>query len=552
MTIKLLRHVLTAALSASLLLCAVPSTAQENNAGAKPSAGASLLATDIVSRAASAMGGIERLRAAKSITLNGYGQYAYMWGGGRIDGSATAPEKYIAANALVRVYDLEHGRFQAQERRNMLFPFLEPFGHSFLPIDQRLDGNVAYDVMAGQPARQARRTETPLWNDGVHMRRMWMMNNPAVLVRAMSENGAKLSAPRAENGLQVIDLTLAEGDKLSAGFRSDGLPAFVRWTDPHPNLGQVAFTTWLSGWGAWDGADGIRLPTGYTTRLDWRDVEYFKLYVDAYKVNAPIPDLAAPSSVSAAMEPPSNPVRALTSVPVGRGIWRINNGSTVVEFKDHLVLFELGVLPDEAKATLAYARDLGHGKPIRYLVASHNHFDHTLGLRQAVAEGITVIQRPSTLAQFQETVSRSAPDYPDDLARSPQPFKTRVMGDHLRLQDDTQTLDLYWGRNNGHMADVVFAYAPEQKVMMEGDLVTAAYQWQNWADTFRDVTTYYKLDVEKISPVHSVWKEHPDVLTRAQAEELLQGGVKRSRERCDSEGAKGNFIPGCPIQSKYY
>ncbi|WP_332877104.1 MBL fold metallo-hydrolase [Massilia sp. S19_KUP03_FR1] len=250
-------------------------------------------------------------------------------------------------------------------------------------------------------------------------------------------------------------------------------------------------------------------------------------------------------------EPPSNPVRELTSVPVGHGIWRINNGTTVVECGDHLVLFELAVLPDEAKATLAFARKLGRGKPIRYLVASHNHFDHTLGLRQAVAQGIPVIQRPTTLAQFHETISRAAPDYPDDLARSPQPFKTHVMGDHLRLQDSTQTLDLYWGRSNGHMADVIFAYAPEQKVMMEGDLVTAAYEWQNWPDTFRDVTAYYKLDVQKISPVHAVWKAHPDVLIKAQAEQLLQAGTKRARERCEREVKNRNYIPGCPIQSKY-
>lgn len=543
-----LRNTLAASLFSTLFVFSFPAVSQQTGAAVVPS----IQPASVVQRAASAMGGLERLQAANSITLNGYGQYAYMWGGGRIDGSVHAPEKYIAANALSRVYDLKNGRFQAQERRNMLFPFLEPFGHSFMLLDQRLDGDVAYDVNGEKFVRQARRSETPLWNDGVHMRRMWMMNNPAVLVRAMSAPATRLSEPKQENGLTVIDATLAEGDKLSAGFQPDGLPAFVRWSDPHPNLGQVTFTTWFSGWVAWDGADGIRLPLGYTTRLDWRNIEYFKVYVDSYKVNAPIPDLAAPAATKAADEPPSNPVRQLTSVPAGRGIWRINNGTTVVEFSDHLVLFELGVLPDEAKATLAYARKLGHGKPVRYLVASHNHFDHTLGLRQAVAEGITVIQRPTTLEQFQETINRPAPDYPDDLARSPKPFKQKVMGDRLRLQDKTQTLDIYWGRQNGHMADVVFAYAPEQKVMMEGDLVTAAYEWQNWPDTFRDVTAYYKLDVLKISPVHSVWKAHPDVLTKAQAEELLQAGTRRARERCASEIGQGNYIPGCPIQSKYY
>lgn len=38
---------------------------------------------------------------------------------------------------------------------------------------------------------------------------------------------------------------------------------------------------------------------------------------------------------------------------------------------------------------------------------------------------------------------------------------------------------------------------------MEGDLVTAALDWQHWPDGFRDVVGKYKLDVERISPVHN-------------------------------------------------
>jgi len=49
-----------------------------------------------------------------------------------------------------------------------------------------------------------------------------------------------------------------------------------------------------------------------------------------------------------------------------------------------------------------------------------------------------------------------------------------------------------------------------------------------------------------------VWREHPDVLTYEQAEELLKGGTERARQHCAEELAKGNYWPGCPIQSKYY
>jgi glyoxylase-like metal-dependent hydrolase (beta-lactamase superfamily II) len=251
---------------------------------------------------------------------------------------------------------------------------------------------------------------------------------------------------------------------------------------------------------------------------------------------------------------PSYPVQPVTSTKVADGVWRINQGgTTVVEFKDHLVLFELGQNVRQAKAVLAYARTLAPGKPIRYLIPSHNHFDHTSGLRQAVAEGITIIGRPASGVQFREVAAHAAPDFPDDLAKAPKPLKFMPVAEHMRLQDETRTLDIYWGRANGHMADVVFAYGPKEKVMMEGDMVTAAYEWQHWPDTFRDVIAYYKLDVDRISPVHSVYPDHPtQILTHAQAEELLKGGTERAKKHCADELAKGVYHPGCPVQSKYY
>lgn len=535
------------ALAAAVVPLSLPALAQDHTAHA-PAA----TAQQVVARAVAALGGAEKLAMIHTITAHGYAQYAYMWGGGRIDGSDHAPGKYLAANDLTRTYDLDNDRFRMRERRNMLFPFLAPFGHSFALNDMRLDGDVVYDVQGENAVRQAVRNEGALLNDGVHMRRMWMLNNPAVLLRRMQAAGTQLSAPRTEGDNTVIDITLAEGDRLSAGFAADGKPAFVRWGNWHANLGQVQFTTWYSGWVAWDGQGGLLLPLGYETRLDWRNIDYFKMYVDAYEVNTQIDDLAAPAAVRAAPVPPDNAQRPQTNVQIGPGLWRISNGTTVVEFADHLVLFELGVNPDAARAVLAYARNLAPGKPIRYLVASHGHFDHTAGLRQAVAEGITIIQRPSTLQQIREMVERPAPDYPDDLARNPQPFRFITMDEHLRLQDATRTLDLYWGRNNGHMADVVFGYVPEAHLMMEGDMVSAAYEWAHWADAFRDSIAYYGLTVDTVSPVHTMGEISPDLLTHAQVEELLSGGVRRAREHCAQRLAQGNYWPGCPVQSKYY
>jgi hypothetical protein len=108
------------------------------------------------------------------------------------------------------------------------------------------------------------------------------------------------------------------------------------------------------------------------------------------------------------------------------------------------------------------------------------------------------------------------------------------------------TLDLYWGRTNNHMAYSVFVYAPESKIMAEGDIATAAFDYQWWPDAYMDAIEHYKLDVETLSPVHMDVMKHADVI------ELIKGGVQRARERCAAELAKGNYFPGCPVQTRRY
>jgi hypothetical protein len=121
----------------------------------------------------------------------------------------------------------------------MLFPFLAPFGHSWAVITQVLDGDIAYDVTAGKTVRVAREGDGALQVDGVHARRMLMMTNPVVLVRALMDPATQLSAPRRQGTLNVIDVTLKPGDRVTAAFASTGLPAWIRWAGRQTNVGQM-------------------------------------------------------------------------------------------------------------------------------------------------------------------------------------------------------------------------------------------------------------------------------------------------------------------------
>jgi glyoxylase-like metal-dependent hydrolase (beta-lactamase superfamily II) len=526
---------------------------------AAPSASQPAASRQLVAATAAALGGEARVRAVRNISMQGFGHYAYQAGGGEIAGSEHAPLKLIAANDLHRVTDLEHGRFQMSERRSYLFPFLAVNAYNFPLWDMRLDGdiawNAAYTAAFGgppgpQPPRRIAREITGVDADGVHARRMWMMNNPVVLVRAAMDAGTTLSAPRREGAYLVVDLTLAQGDHLSAGFAADHLPAFVRWATPQVDLGQVTYTTWFSGYGSFG---GLMMPMGYDTRLDWRDIDYLKVYVDGYDVDGEIADLAAPAAVRDMPEPPSVNVRPVSAEKIADHLWRLTpGGTTVIEFKDHVTLYEMDVDSPQAKAVIEFARKLVPGKPVTQLIVSHQHFDHVAGLRQSVAEGLAVIAHRPNEQVFREMATHPAPEFPDDLARAPKPLKFIPVDDKLVLSDETMSVWVLWMRNNIHMADGVVAYAPAQKVIMEGDVATAAAIWQFWPDSLRDIIDHYGLDVELDSPVHSISPEHPGVLTMAQVDELIKAGTDRARKLCADQLANGTWMAGCPVRSKRY
>ncbi|MBB6096460.1 glyoxylase-like metal-dependent hydrolase (beta-lactamase superfamily II) [Povalibacter uvarum] len=499
----------------------------------------------VLERAAKSLGGLERINGVKNITLVGYGQYVYQFGGGNIGPEVNAPMKYQAANDMRRVYDLGNNRFLQQERRNFLFPFAAVFGHSYQQVNLFLDGDVAFDInREGKKQRIPGWSEGVLQHDGVHMRRMWMMNNPVVAVRAALAKGAKLSNVRSEDKSKVVDIQIAEGDRMSMAFSDQsGLPTWIRWNNPHDNLGEITYTTYFSGFVPYG---GLMLPLGYVTKTDWRNIDYLKVYVDDYIIDGEIPDLVAPPEVRSADVPASRVLRPLEVESIAKGIWRINTGTIVFEFKDHLTLFELGGSRHQAKAVIEKARSLVPGKPVTEVIVSHAHFDHVAGIRQAIAEGLTVISRRNNEIIFQDMASHRAKEFPDDQDRNQRPLKFVPVDERLRLSDNTMSVDIYWARANIHMAEAIFAYVPAAKVMVEGDIATAAVDYQFWADNYMDNIEYYKLDVETLAPVHMQTMKQAEVL------EMVKGGVQRARERCAAELAKGNYFPGCPVVSKRF
>ncbi len=116
-----------------------------------------------------------------------------------------------------------------------------------------------------------------------------------------------------------------------------------------------------------------------------------------------------------------------------------NHHSVVIEFSDHLTLFEVPTSEARAKAVIEEARSLAFGKPLTEVIVSHHHFDHSAGIRTAAAEGLAIITQQGNLAFFKDLLARPHTIVPDELAMSlaPPPVQIKVVDDEVTLKDDS-------------------------------------------------------------------------------------------------------------------
>ena len=103
------------------------------------------------------------------------------------------------------------------------------------------------------------------------------------------------------------------------------------------------------------------------------------------------------------------------------------------------------------------------------------------------------------------------------------------------------TLDIYEVVKHNHMANAVFAFAPESRTFIEADLATPANQFSFWAEAYEDNLEYYGLDVAMVSPNHVAAP-----MTHEETIEWIRQGVPAALARCEQFDELGRNLPGCP------
>jgi len=500
----------------------------------------------LVTRAAEALGGRERVMALKTLQIVGYGELAYFDGGGNITGDPAAPQKWQKALEYRRTIDLEHWRTRVQQRLKMDFVFASTVGQLGLNrTNETLDGDIAYNIGGGFLAAPQAGTPQPqpAGVAAARQRRVELLAHPITIVRAALDPTSKLSNLRKQGNQQLVDITVRQGDTLTLAVDgTTNLPAWVSYVGPHVNLGDVTYRTAFVGY---EPEKGVQLPTAFATSIDWRNVVHSKLDVDRNIVDEPIEDLSAPASVRSAplsQGAPGGNDANRQPIKVADHVWYLN-GNSFFEFDDHITMFEANRQDAALQAILQVVNALVPGKRVTQVIQSHHHFDHTVGLRAAVAEGLTIISRRGNEGIFREMVARPATLFPDALGRNPKPLKFIPVDDHLKLKDSTNEVDIYHLVGNYHMADGVIAHVPASRLLVEGDLTTQNWDYNWWGDSLMNNIQYRKIKVDTHLAVHG---QKP--LPLSEVVSAIERQVRNTQAFCRRAAEAQFFQLGCPMQ----
>ncbi len=150
--------------------------------------------------------------------------------------------------------------------------------------------------------------------------------------------------------------------------------------------------------------------------------------------------------------------------------------SVLVEFADHLMLIEAPQSEARTLAVIAKAKETVPNKPLTELVTTHHHFDHTAGMRAAIAEGMTVITQAGNKEWVENMARRPHTLQPDMLAKNASRLNVETVDDEREIKDQTMTVMLYHVAGNPHSDTMLMAYIPRDRLLIEVDAYSPGSQ----------------------------------------------------------------------------
>jgi hypothetical protein len=258
------------------------------------------------------------------------------------------------------------------------------------------------------------------------------------------------------------------------------------------------------------------LEIAYSDYKDFSGVK-FPTHILEKRGGFPTLDLAVTSVQSnvqgAALQVPEPVLRAtvapemVTAEKLAEGVWLLHGGasSVLIEFRDFLAVVDAPTDEHRSLAVITKVKQLVPDKPIRYVINTHHHFDHSGGLRTYVAQGATVITHEGNKAFYEWAWKQPRAMEPDLLAQNPKEPTFITYTSKYVLTDGTRSAEVHRTIGDFHDEFLSFVWLPKEKLLIEADDFSDRYitplSLALWTNLYGNLQRL-SLDVERIAPLH--------------------------------------------------
>jgi len=175
---------------------------------------------------------------------------------------------------------------------------------------------------------------------------------------------------------------------------------------------------------------------------------------------------------------------------VGKGIYQVLGSShhnLVIVGPRGLAINEAVWYPRRSEAILRELHKRWPDKPLKYVILTHHHVDHTGGLLPYAKAGAMVVVGKNNEAYFKRILSKALHGTP----------KLTTVRHHASLNGIGRRIDVYEIMAS-HAAGYIATYIPDAKLLFNSDLYSPGRPTQKklWAKELLDAINFYGIDVE--------------------------------------------------------
>jgi glyoxylase-like metal-dependent hydrolase (beta-lactamase superfamily II) len=327
---------------------------------------------------------------------------------------------------------------------------------------------------------------------------IWLTPHGFLKAAVANDATVRAGSPR------IVTFTAQNKYRVNGYINDQNLVERVETWLEHPALGDMPIEVAYSGYRS---VAGVMFPTRIVQSQGGFPV--LDITVSEVRPNAPVVIEAGQGGRGGA----GTQGVTVRSIKAADGVFYIiggPNNSIAVEFSDHIVMIEAPQTEERSLAFIAEAKRQIPGKPIKYVVNTHHHFDHSGGLRAFSAEGATIVTHAINRPYYEKALNGPRTLAPDRLALSGRTMAFETFTDRKVLTDGARTIELHLIAGTPHTDGSIMAYLPAERLLIEGDIfdspgpgVPAITEGPKTAANLIDNIERLKLRVERLLPVHA-------------------------------------------------